>query len=34
MITSGVVMSWAVWGVLATVVSYFFLMVAGGRRKS
>lgn len=33
MITSGAVMNWAVWGVFATVGSYFFLMLAGGRRK-
>jgi len=33
MITSGAVMNWAVWGVFATVGSYFFLMIAGGRRK-
>ena len=33
MITSGAVMNWVVWGVFATVGSYFFLMIAGGRRK-
>ena len=33
MITSGAVMNWAVWGVFAAVGSYFFLMLAGGRRK-
>ena len=34
MITSDVVMNWAVWGIFATVGSYFFLMIAGWRRKS
>jgi hypothetical protein len=34
MITSGVVMNWAVWGIFAMVGSFFFLMIAGGRRKS
>jgi hypothetical protein len=34
MITSGVVWNWAIWGIFASVGSIFFLMVAGGRRKS
>lgn len=32
MITSGVVMNWTVWGALAAVGSFYFLMVAGARR--
>lgn len=32
MITSGVVMNWAVWGTLAGVGSFFFLMIAGRKR--
>jgi|GraSoiStandDraft_36_1057302.scaffolds.fasta_scaffold315980_2 hypothetical protein len=31
MITSGIVMNWATWGMLAAVGSFFFLMI-GGRR--
>lgn len=33
MITSGAVMNWTVWGALAAVGSYYFLMVAGARRE-
>jgi len=32
-ITSGVVMNWAMWGFFSIVGSYFFLAIAGGRRK-
>jgi len=32
MITSGVVMNWATWGMLAAIGSFFFLMIAGRRR--
>ena len=32
-ITSGVVMNWAMWGFFSIVGSYFFLAIAGGKRK-
>jgi len=32
MVTSGVVMNWMIWGVLASVGSYFFLVTAGRKR--
>jgi len=32
-ITSGAVMNWTVWGALAAVGSFYFLMVAGARRQ-
>lgn len=31
MVVSGVVMNWAVWGMLAGIGSFFFLMLAGTR---
>jgi hypothetical protein len=32
MVTSGVVMNWAVWGTFAGVGSFYFLFLAGHRR--
>jgi hypothetical protein len=34
MISSGIVMNWAVWGAFAGVGSFYFLMIVGHRRDS
>lgn len=32
MISSGIVMNWSVWGLIASILGFYFMMVAGHRR--